>query len=72
MKKNDDPLHGVNKWFRTGNIVINLDWIAFIKFEEVKATIYLAAQGKRKFSRITLNERDSDRLQEVFAFTKEE
>lgn len=69
MKKGDPLL--TNKWFHTGNLVINLDWIAFIEFEENKATIYLAA-GKRKYKKIKLNDRDCERLQEVFAVNKED
>jgi len=69
MKKGDPLLS--NKWFQTGNLVINLDWIAFIEFEEDKAVIYMAA-GKRKYKKIKLSDRDCERLQEVFSFGKEE
>ena len=68
MKKGDPLL--TNKWFQTGNLVINLDWIAFIEFEGETATIYMAA-GKRKYKKIKLNDRDCERLQEVFGYQED-
>ena len=68
MKKGDPLLS--NKWFQTGNLVINLDWIAFIEFDAENATIYMAT-GKRKYKKIKLSESDALRLQEVFQGVKE-
>jgi hypothetical protein len=73
MKKGDPILS--NKWFQTGNLIINLDWIAFIEFDKKEgwkeATIYMAA-GKRKYKKIKVGERETERLQEVFNTQKED
>ena len=63
-----------NKWFHAGNLVINLDWIAWVKFnvEETNgkvqltgASIHMAA-GKRKNKKIDMDAPDAKRLKEIF------
>lgn len=70
--KTGDPLL-INKWFRSGKYVINLDWISFVKFTGInggnagviKATVFMVAAGKRKYKKIKMVEEDAQLLLDI-------